>query len=1314
MTFFSRSSDNSKLDVSTFSATKMQSTFETFNPSNDKWSLYKERLEIHMNYIDLEETKYVTCLLTAIGSQTYSVLRDLCGAKLPTKHTYKQLCEHLDTYFMPPTVIFKERKQFYASEKSAEQSSVEWLAHIQRLAKNCDFGANLERIILDKFVAGLSGRSFERMCEEKPDELTINKAVSIAAKYECTAESANVDFVRDKRTNINTYNKQKCIHCGFKNHTNEQCKYRKSKCHKCNKIGHISTVCRKKSINVVNEESSVINFGASKEQNEHCYSVNLASKQVDAMSAVITINTQKYKFMIDSGASVSLINTNNYEKYFNRMPMSHTNVNLSAYSGHSIRVFGVIKPLVRFGAKSNTMPFLIVDGNGPSILGRDFIQKFNLTFAQVNSIEASESTKSKLNKLLSEYSGLFDGTLGKFNGPKIHLNIKNGSDIRPVFCKPRTIPYAFRDKVEAELDRLEKMGVITLVKSNDWGTPLVPVLKEDGSLRLCADYKTTVNKVLEEDRHPLPRVDDLYNALEGGIGFSKVDMEWAYNQLVLNDESRKLCAWSTHRGVYLINRLPFGVKPATGIFQRTMEKVIQSLKGVAVFLDDIIVTGASESEHLDNLRALFERLSEYGFQLKKNKCSYFQSSVKYLGHIVNKDGLTKTTERVQSIIDAPTPKCVRDVRAWAGLVNYYGRYIPNLATTMNPLYNLLKKESKFKWNAACDAAVEHIKNEVVKKVTLAHFNPKIPIILDTDASAIGIGGVLSHRLSNGDERPIAFFSRTLNKAEENYPVIQKEALAIVESTKKFYDYLIGQKFTLRTDHRPLVSIFGEKTGIPSIAAARMQRWAEHLAAFNYTIEYKKGIENGAADALSRLPVDNATTCTSTDATYINFIENSGVKINYNIIRRETARDPLLSKVFDAVRSGKLSESKEETLQPFIRRDNELSIESGILMWGYRVIIPSKCREDVLKSLHASHLGVVKTKSLARSYLWWPRIDTEVEEFISKCEACAKLRPEPNKAKLMSWESTGKPWTRLHIDFAGPIDNFYYFIVMDSYSKWIEIAKTKTITANFTINKLRELFARFGLPEKIVSDAGTQFTAELFQNFCEDNRIEHIVIAPGHPASNGAAENSVKTFKKMFKASWSHASQEGQSRDIENILQRILMDYRSTVHCSTGETPAKVFLGREIRTRFNLLKPPTVDENIEKSQNKQQANYKGHRNISFREGEEVMIRDYSNVNHPSWMKAIVINVLGERNYLCKLNNGKLIKRHVNQIIKFGKNSNILDKPYRNVESSKSNRIVVMKKTFKKPKTIVQKQNENQLVILRRSERLRNRSQNENKQ
>lgn len=248
----------------------------------------------------------------------------------------------------------------------------------------------------------------------------------------------------------------------------------------------------------------------------------------------------------------------------------------------------------------------------------------------------------------------------------------------------------------------------------------------------------------------------------------------------------------------------------------------------------------------------------------------------------------------------------------------------------------------------------------------------------------------------------------------------------------------------------------------------------------------------------------------------------------------------------------------------------------------------------------------------------------------------------------------------------------------------------------------------------MSDAGTQFTAELFQNFCEDNRIEHIVIAPGHPASNGAAENSVKTFKKMFKASWSHASQEGQSRDIENILQRILMDYRSTVHCSTGETPAKVFLGREIRTRFNLLKPPTVDENIEKSQNKQQANYKGHRNISFREGEEVMIRDYSNVNHPSWMKAIVINVLGERNYLCKLNNGKLIKRHVNQIIKFGKNSNILDKPYRNVESSKSNRIVVMKKTFKKPKTIVQKQNENQLVILRRSERLRNRSQNENKQ
>lgn len=559
----------------------------------------------------------------------------------------------------------------------------------------------------------------------------------------------------------------------------------------------------------------------------------------------------------------------------------------------------------------------------------------------------------------------------------------------------------------------------------------------------------------------------------------------AYNQLELDEESSKMAAWSTMRGVFRVDRLAFGIKTATGIFQRTMEKLLQGISGVFVFIDDIVITGSTRQDYLSNIVKVFERLQNAGLRLKKDKCKFFQPEIKYLGHIVNKDGISKSKERVEAVINSPIPTSVTEVRAFAGLVNYYGKYMRNLSTTMAPIYKLLRKDVAFCWDDECSESFRKIKREIAEEVTLAHFNQNLPIILETDASDKGIGGVISHKMPDDNERPVAFFSRTLTKAELNYPVIQKEALAIVEAWRKFFDYLIGIRFTLRTDHKPLVSIFGDKKRIPSIAAARMQRWAHYLSAFDFKIEHKSGTENGAADALSRLL---AVKCMDeiAEVNYLKFINGRGVTLDHATIKKETARDAVVSKVFEAINSGTVNQLKGDDYKPYIQRSEELTTEGGIVMWGYRVIIPPKLRADAVKNIHVSHLGIAKCQSIARMCMWWPRMDADIETFIKACEHCAMQRPDPPKSELISWQNAGQPWSRIHVDYAGPMDKEYFLIVTDSFSKWPEVFRTRTITAEFTIRKIDELFARFGIPHVVVSDAGTQFTSDAFKNFMELN------------------------------------------------------------------------------------------------------------------------------------------------------------------------------------------------------------------------------------
>lgn len=265
-----------------------------------------------------------------------------------------------------------------------------------------------------------------------------------------------------------------------------------------------------------------------------------------------------------------------------------------------------------------------------------------------------------------------------------------------------------------------------------------------------------------------------------------------------------------------------------------------------------------------------------------------------------------------------------------------------------------------------------------------------------------------------------------------------------------------------------------------------------------------------------------------------------------------------------------------------------------------------------------------------------------------------VRSDPPKSTLIPWHNTGRPWSRIHIDFAGPTDNNYYFIVTDSFSKWPEVFRRKTITSKFSVSTLREVFARFGLPDVIVSDNGTQFTSCVFQDFVNQNGIRHIATAVAHPASNGAAERSVGSFKNGLKAALLYQKSQSRSVNVDMILQRYLFDYRITPHITTGETPSKLMFGRVVKNRFDLMRPLTTENRADKMVESQIKNFRGRRDESSDLNNEVMVRDYTNTSHKQWASAKIHEVLGPRNYLCKLTNGKIVKRHVNQIIRCKKN------------------------------------------------------------
>ena len=811
------------------------------------------------------------------------------------------------------------------------------------------------------------------------------------------------------------------------------------------------------------------------------------------------------------------------------------------------------------------------------------------------------------------------------------------SNVQPHFYKARPLPYAMKEKVEQELDRLQKAGVITPVEFSDWAAPIVPVVKSDGSLRICGDYSVTVNAVSKLDNYPLPRVEDLFTAMSGSTLFTKLDLTHAYQQLCLSPESKKYTTINTSKGLFHYERLPFGISSAPGIFQRTIETLLKDLPGVVAYIDDLLVTGSNKEQHLQNLDRVMTRLESAGVTLKRSKCVFLTPSVEYLGHVIDKEGLHPSQEKVRAIQEAPEPTNVSELKSFLGLINYYSKFMSNLACILSPLYRLLHKDSKWSWTKDHTTAFNTAKQQLQSSSVLIHFDPSKELTLSCDASSYGLGAVLAHKLEDGSERPIAFASRTLSPAEKKYSQVEKEGLAIIFAIKKFHQYLYGHHFIIYSDHQPLKYLFSESRPVPAMASSRIQRWALTLSAYEYSIHYRPGSRLGNADALSRLPLtDQPQDKDIPPLGDVNLLvqQLSHCIVSATQIAQWTDKDSTLSRVHHFILHGWPDTCPDPAFLPYFRRKEELSTVDGCVLWGSRVVIPTTARSLVVQQLHDCHPGISKMKSLARSYVWWPGLDEDITRAVQTCEICQNSRPNPPSAPLHPWEWPSRPWSRIHIDHAGPFQGKLFLLVVDAYSKWLEVHIVPSTSAEATISKLRLIFSTFGLPDQLVSDNGTGFTSAEFRAFLSANGIRQILTSPYHPSSNGLAERAVQTFKQSV------TKLEGS---MEERLTKFLFKYRVTPHTTTGLSPAELLMGRRLRTHLDLLHPDTASRMTKKME----------RNISGKVPRQFCIGDKvyaKNFYGDKWLTAEVIKVSGPLSYQVKSEEGVILRRHVDHIRK----------------------------------------------------------------
>ena len=635
-----------------------------------------------------------------------------------------------------------------------------------------------------------------------------------------------------------------------------------------------------------------------------------------------------------------------------------------------------------------------------------------------------------------------------------------------------------------------------------------------------------------------------------------------------------------------------------------MEQVLHGLhwKTLLLYLDDVIIISPDFENHLQRLQDVFDRLQDAGLKLKPSKCELLQDEVHYLGHVVSADGVATDPDKVAAVRQWEAPKDVKALQAFLGTAGYYRQYLPDFATVAKPLTRLISGDNPWTWGTEEQVAFQRLKDDLVSAPVLGYPDPKLPYILDTDASAVGVGAVLS-QIQEGKERVIAYYSKTLAPPERNYCVTRRELLAVVKAMKHFRPYLYGTKFKLRTDHASLRWLCRRHE--PS---AQVARWLEIMSAFSYELEHRAGKRHGNADGLSRqTPCLDCKQCAAIE-------QRDGGPSRAEIeaelraadqVVKVQAQDPVakdqatgrhaVAQIYAAVKTGepltpeelqlggtelKRLHARREALR--IRPDGILEIRLVVNQKArWCVICPPSIRKTVIWETHGlAHAGMNRTMARVQLNWYWPGMVADVRRILKTCEVCQVAKPGGNKPPGSRQRLyVGRPWQKVAIDLVGPMPktrrgNQWILVLTDHFTRWQDALPLPDATAPTVATTLDErVFCYFGLPEQIHSVLGRQFQSQLMSELCALWQVQQTHTTPYHPQANGVVERGNRVLGDALRALLLERSQE----DWDLVLPQLLRAFRGTPQSGTGETANLLMLGRELRLPDLLMNSPPPRE-----------------------------------------------------------------------------------------------------------------------------------------